>query len=96
MNKQLCGTIAGPVKSRTMVFWQVIYPDGYSTDTLHSKYLDVSQELMEIAQVYNETMDRLRGARSPDWDKDDERMWVRENSPEVAKSMGYQINKVMR
>ena len=96
-SKSLCGTLAGSPTYRTpVVTYLVIYPDGSDTGTEHSRYLDVSSELMEIPNVYHEVMEQLRGAREIDWNRDDERQWVKENSPEVAKQLGFRINKTVR
>lgn len=96
MNGFKCGTAAGPAQSRPLVLWQVVSPEGEAIGETHSRYLDTAAELMEIQSVANEVHDRMRAAREMNWDRDDENMWVRENAPEVAKSLGYRINRITR
>lgn len=96
INESRCGTFAGKATHRPTILWLLVYPDGSDTGTEHSRYFDVTSELMSIESVESEVLDRLRSAREYEWDMTDEDMWVRENAPEIAKELGFKINRIVR
>jgi hypothetical protein len=88
--------IAKKSAHRPTPFWFIITPDGDDTGIEHSRVSDVIAELMCIDTVSNEVYDTLRGQEGFDWSEEDRQDWIWRNCADIAKTLGYRINKVLR
>lgn len=91
-----CGTAAGPTRHRPITFYQLLAPTGEQIGLDHARLSEVSATAMEIEQIANEVHDQMRGAREFNWTSEDEDNWVRENAHQIAKTLGYRVNRVLR
>jgi hypothetical protein len=83
-------------KHRPSVFWFIQTPEGEDSGLEHSRISDVICELMCIDAVSNEVYDTLRGQEGFDWSEEDRQDWIWRNCADIAKKLGYRINKVLR